>query len=66
MVTTIVTIYVKVDGRDKVYLFNYKYYLEEVDDHVMNEIILVIVFVILNGVYNILQFLTIKYLSQNH
>ena len=66
VVTTIVTIYVKVDGRDKVYLFNYKYYLEEVDDHVMNEIILVIVFVILNGVYNILQFLTIKYLSQNH
>ena len=41
-------------------------YLEIVDDHVLVEIILVFVFLILNAVYYILQFLTIKYLSQNH
>ena len=66
IITSIVSIYVKVDGRDKIYLFNYKYYIEEVDDHVLKEIILIFVFVILNGVNNILQLLTIKYLSQNH
>ena len=66
VITSIVSIYVNVDGRDKIYLFNYKYYIEEVDDHVLKEIILIFVFVILNGVNNILQLLTIKYLSQNH
>ena len=66
VITSIVSIYVKADGRDKIYLFNYKYYIEEVDDHVLKEIILIFVFVILNGVNNILQLLTIKYLSQNH
>ena len=66
VITTIVSIYVTNDGRDKVYLFNYKYYIEDVDDHVIKEIILVFVFTILNGVNNILQLLTIKFLSQNH
>ena len=66
VITSIVSIYVNVDGRDKIYLFNYKYYIEEVDDHVLKEIILIFVFVILNGVNNILQLLTITYLSQNH
>ena len=66
VITSIVSINVNVDGRDKIYLFNYKYYIEDVDDHVLKEIILIFVFVILNGVNNILQLLTIKYLSQNH
>jgi hypothetical protein len=66
IITTIVEFCLDNDDKYKVYLFNYKYYLEDVDDHVLVEIILIFVFVILNGVYNILQVLTIKYLSPNH
>ena len=65
-ITTIIDYNIDVDDNDKIYLFNYRNYLDQVDDHVLIEIILVFVFVILNGVYNILQFLTIKYLSPNH
>jgi len=66
IITTIVEFNINVDDKYKIYFFNYKYYLEEVDDHVLVEIILIFVFVILNGVYNILQLLTIKYLTQSH
>ena len=66
IITTIVEYNIDVDDKYKIYFFNYRYYLEEVDDHVLVEVILVFVFVILNGVYNILQLLTIKYLTQNH
>ena len=66
VITTIVSIHVTIDGREKIYLFNYKYYIKDVNGHVVKEIILVFVFAILNGVNNILQLLTIKYLSQNH
>ena len=66
VITTIVSIHVTIDGREKIYLFNYKYYIKDVNEHVVKEIILVFVFAILNGVNNILQLLTIKYLSQNH
>ncbi len=66
IITTIVEFCLDNDDKYKVYLFNYKYYLEDVDDHVLVEIILIFVFVILNAVYNILQILTIKYLSPNH
>ncbi len=66
IIMTIVEFNINVDDKYKIYFFNYKYYLEEVDDHVLVEIILIFVFVILNGVYNILQLLTIKYLTQSH
>ena len=66
IITTIVEFNLNVDDKYKIYFFNYKNYLEEVDDHVLVEIILIFVFVILNGVYNILQLLTIKYLTQSH
>ena len=66
IITTIVEFCLDNDDKYKIYLFNYKYYLEDVDDHVLVEIILIFVFVILNAVYNILQILTIKYLSPNH
>ena len=66
VITTIVSIHVTIDGREKIYLFNYKYYIKDVNEHVVKEIILVFVFAILNGVNNILQLLTIKYLSQNY
>ena len=66
IITNIIEYNIKTEDKYKIYLFNYKYYYEEVDDHVLVEIILIFVFVILNGVYNILQLLTIKYLSPNH
>ena len=66
IITNIIEYNIKTEEKYKIYLFNYKYYYEEVDDHVLVEIILIFVFVILNGVYNILQLLTIKYLSPNH
>ena len=66
IVTSIIEYNIESDNKDKIYLFNYRLYLEIVDDHVLVEIILVFVFLILNAVYYILQFLTIKYLSQNH
>ena len=66
IITSIVEYNINADDKYKIYLFNYRYYLEEVDDHVLVEIILIFVFVILNGVYNILQLLTIKYLTPNH
>ena len=66
IITNIIEYNIKTEDKYKIYLFNYKYYYEEVDDHVLVEILLIFVFVILNGVYNILQLLTIKYLSPNH
>ena len=66
IITNIIEYNIKTEDKYKIYLFNYKYYYEEVDDHVLVEIILIFVFIILNGVYNILQLLTIKYLSPNH
>ena len=65
-ITSIIEYNIESENRDKIYLFNYRSYLDVVDDHVMAEIILIFVFLILNAVYNILKFLTIKYLSQNH
>ena len=65
-ITSIIEYNIESEDKDKIYLFNYRSYLEVVDDHVMVEIILIFLFLILNAVYNILQFLTIKYLSQNH
>ena len=66
IITNIIEYNIKTEDKYKIYLFNYKYYYEEVDDHALVEIILIFVFIILNGVYNILQLLTIKYLSPNH
>ena len=45
-ITTIIDYNIDVDDNDKIYLFNYRNYLDQVDDHVLIEIILVFVFVI--------------------
>ena len=47
------------------YLFKFSDYFNSVED-VPTEIFLIFIFVLLNGLYNILQFVIIKYLSPNH
>ena len=46
-ITTIIDYNIDVDDNDKIYLFNYRNYLDQVDDHVLIEIILVFVFIII-------------------
>ena len=62
IITTIIAI--KFD-KDNEYLFKYTDYFSSVDNLIM-EIFLIFIFILLNGLYNILQFVTIKYLSPNH
>ena len=50
IITTIVEYSIEVDDKYKIYFFNYRNYVEEVDDHVLVEVLHVFVFVILNGV----------------
>ena len=65
-ITSVLEHYVGVKDKNKLYLFSYKYYLNAVGNNIVKEIILIFVFVVLNCIYNILQFLAIKYLSSNH
>ena len=65
-ITSVIEHYVDVKGKNKLYLFSYKYYLNTVGNNIVKEIILIFVFVVLNCIYNILQLLAIKYLSSNH
>lgn len=65
-ITSLIEHYVDVKDKNKLYLFSYKYYLKAVGNNIVKEIILIFVFVVLNCIYNILQFLAIKYLSSNH
>ena len=65
-ITSVIEHHVHLKDKNKFYLFSYKYYINDVDNNIGKEIILIFVFLVLNCIYNILQFLTIKYLSQNH
>ena len=65
-ITSVIEHHVDVKDKNKIYLFSYKYYINAVDNNIWKEIILIFVFIVLNCIYNILQFLTIKYLSPNH
>jgi len=48
-------------------LFSYKDYFNDMGNYsIFIEILLILVFMILNGLYNIFQFVAIKYLSPNH
>jgi hypothetical protein len=48
-------------------VFSYKDYFNEMKNYsIFIEIFLILVFMILNGLYNIFQFVTIKFLSPNH
>ena len=65
-ITSVTEHHVHLKDKNILYLFSYKYYINDVDNNIGKEIILIFVFLVLNCIYNILQFLTIKYLSQNH
>jgi hypothetical protein len=62
IITSVVAI--KLQKKNK-YLFKFSDYFGSVED-VPTEIFLIFIFVLLNGFYNILQFVIIKYLSPNH
>jgi len=68
IITTIISSTIDIEDKDKykVYLFNYKNYFKEIDDQIIFEVIKIFIFIILSCIFNVLQFLTIKYLSANH
>ena len=66
IITSVIEPHVDVKDKNKIYIFSYKYYIKAVDNNIGKEISLILVFVVLNCIYNILQFLTIKNLSPNH
>lgn len=55
----------KIDGKCD-YCFNYSDYFSEMFQRIGIEIIIILIFMILNGLFNIFQFITIKRLSPNH
>ena len=66
IITTIIESYTDFNDRNKIYLFNYKNYFEDIADNITLEIILILVYLVLSCISNILQFLIIKHLSANH
>ena len=66
IITSIIQYCIDVEDKNKIYLFNYKYYLEDINSGILLEIISIIVFIILNTANSVLKFLTIKNLSANH
>ena len=68
IITTIIS-YTKYNNNNKKpkVLFSYKDYFNDMGNYsIFIEILLILVFMILNGLYNIFQFVAIKYLSPNH
>ena len=53
------------EGKIRKHFFDYSNYFNDVDN-LISEIFLIFIFIIFNGLYNILQFVTIKYLSPYH
>lgn len=66
IITTIIESNIYIEKKNKIYSFNYKYFFEEVSDHILVEIILILIYLILNCIQKLLEFLTIKNLSPNH
>jgi drug/metabolite transporter (DMT)-like permease len=68
LITTIISSKIDIEDKYKykIYLFNYKNYFKEIDEEVTAELIKIFIFIIFGCIFNILQFLTIKYLSANH
>ena len=48
------------------FIFDFSEYFNEMSENIVMEIILIIIYMVLTGLYNIFQFLTIKRLSPNH
>ena len=68
IITTIISIIkYKDDNKKPKVVFSYKDYYNEMQNYsIFIEICLILVFMLLNGLYNIFQFVTIKFLSPNH
>ena len=68
LITTIISSKIDIEDKYKykIYLFNFKNYFKEIDEEVTAELIKIFIFIIFGCIFNILQFLTIKYLSANH
>ena len=66
IMTIIIDYYFDIENRDELFIFNCKYYLVDINDNILKEIIIIIIFIILNSLFNVLEFLTIKNLSANH
>lgn len=64
--TTIIESNIDIADKNKIYSFNYKYYLEDVSGHVLLEIIAIVVYILFNCIQSIVQFIIIKHLSPNH
>ena len=57
----------KDDNKKPKEIFSYKDYFNEMKNYsIFIEILLILVFMVLNGLYNIFQFVAIKFLSPNH
>lgn len=65
IITTIIKLHVDPNHEKYKYLFKFSDYFNEVED-VFMEIILIFIFIILYALFNIFQFITIKYLTPNH
>ena len=66
IVSIIVTIISSIINDKCTYCFIYTDYFNEMIPRIGIEIIIIFIFLILNGIFNIFQFLTIKNLSPNH
>jgi len=66
IMTIIIDYYFDIENRDELFIFNCKYYLDDINDNYVKEIIIIIIFIVLNSFFNVLEFLTIKNLSANH
>ena len=65
LITTIVAKCLHKDSKIRKHFFDYSDYFNDIDNFV-NEIFFTFLFIIFNGIYNILQFVTIKFLSPYH
>lgn len=64
-ITTIITNNIDEEKDIRKYLFKFSDYFDKVQN-ILSEIFLILIFILFYGLYNIFQFITIKYLSPNH
>lgn len=65
LITTIIAKCLDKNTEMRSHFFDYSNYFEDVDN-IVSEIFLIFLFITFNGIYNILQFVTIKFLSPYH
>ena len=65
LITTIIAKCLDKGSEMRSHFFDYSNYFNDVDN-IISEIFLIFIFIIFNGIYNILQFVTIKFLTPYH